>query len=446
MTHPVHDFAAVGLGPFNLGLACLTEPIEDLDGVFLEQAPRFEWHPGLLIEGATLQTPFMADLVTLADPTSPYSFLNYAKRQGRLYSFYIREDFFLLRTEYNRYCQWAAEQVSGIEFSTRVDWIERDESRDCYRLHATDTRTGEARVYHARRLVLGTGTVPVVPPCCRGLDGPAIHASDYLGHRETLQGRDWITVVGSGQSAAEVFHDLLADRERHGYGLSWITRSERFFPLDYSRLTLELTSPEFIDYMHGLPHTRREELMREQRALYKGIDQDLIARIRDLLYTRSVDREPPVELRTNSALQRAFREPGGGYELQFEHVEEGVSFSHRTDALVLATGYSHRVPAFVEGIADRIRWDDAGRYDVARDYSIDHGGDEIFVQNAELHTHGFVAPDLGMGPYRNACIIRALTGVEHYPIEQRIAFQRFGAPEPEPEPVAQSPQPREEVC
>nr|WP_252975656.1 SidA/IucD/PvdA family monooxygenase [Janibacter melonis] len=34
----------------------------------------------------------MADLVTLADPTSPYSFLAYLKACGRLYSFYIRED------------------------------------------------------------------------------------------------------------------------------------------------------------------------------------------------------------------------------------------------------------------------------------------------------------------------------------------------------------------
>ena len=28
MRTTVHDFAAIGLGPFNLGLACLTEPID----------------------------------------------------------------------------------------------------------------------------------------------------------------------------------------------------------------------------------------------------------------------------------------------------------------------------------------------------------------------------------------------------------------------------------
>jgi lysine N6-hydroxylase len=53
---------------------------------------------------------------------------------------------------------------------------------------------------------------------------------------------------------------------------------------------------------------------------------------------------------------------------------------------------------------------------------------EIFVQNAELHTHGFVTPDLGMAAYRNSCILREITGREVYPVERTIAFQEFGAP------------------
>ena len=47
---------------------------------------------GMMLEGTHLQVPFLADLVTLADPTSPYSFLNYLKEKGRLYPFYIREN------------------------------------------------------------------------------------------------------------------------------------------------------------------------------------------------------------------------------------------------------------------------------------------------------------------------------------------------------------------
>ena len=50
------------------------------------------------------------------------------------------------------------------------------------------------------------------------------------------------------------------------------------------------------------------------------------------------------------------------------------------------------------------------------------------MQNAEEHTHGFIAPDLGMGAYRNSVIIAAMLGREVYPVEKRIAFQEFGVP------------------
>src|SRR5699024_4988236 len=78
-TTEIHDLLAVGIGPFGLGLAALSEPLADVDAVFLDQRPEFRWHPGMMIEGSTIQVPFLADLVTMADPTSPYSFLNFLK-------------------------------------------------------------------------------------------------------------------------------------------------------------------------------------------------------------------------------------------------------------------------------------------------------------------------------------------------------------------------------
>ena len=62
----IFDFAGIGVGPFNLGLAALSDPVDGLDGVFLEQRDSFDWHPGMMLEPAHLQVPFMADLVTLA--------------------------------------------------------------------------------------------------------------------------------------------------------------------------------------------------------------------------------------------------------------------------------------------------------------------------------------------------------------------------------------------
>ncbi|MDH6128491.1 SidA/IucD/PvdA family monooxygenase [Kitasatospora sp. GP82] len=425
-----HDFIAIGLGPYNLGLACLTDPIEDLDGLFLESKPDFDWHPGMLLESATLQTPFMADLVTLADPTSPYSFLNYLKESGRLYPFYIREMFYPVRSEYNEYCRWAAARLRSVRFGHEVTSVEYDESRGRYTVRAVEVATGESTEHHARHLVLGTGTPPYLPETCDGLDGDFLHNSGYLAGKAALQAKESITVVGSGQSAAEIYYDLLAETDVHGYRLNWVTRSPRFFPLEYTKLTLEMTSPEYVDYFHALPEDTRYRLEAEQKGLFKGIDAELINGIFDLLYQKSIKGPVPTRLMTNTALTEAsYDETSGTYTLGLHHTEQQRDFSLSTQGLVLATGYRYRTPAFLEPVRDRIRWDRHGRFDVARNYSIDTTGRGIFLQNAGTHTHSITSPDLGMGPYRNSWIIRELTGREVYPVEKSIAFQEFGAPE-----------------
>ena len=71
----------------------------------------------------------------------------------------------------------------------------------------------------------------------------------------------------------------------------------------------------------------------------------------------------------------------------------------------------------------------AGRLLADASYAVDVTGHEVFVQNAEEHTHGFVAPDLGMGAHRSATILNAVTGREAYPVEKRVATQTFGVPE-----------------
>lgn len=423
-----YDFIAIGLGPFNLGLACLTDPIDDLNGLFLEREPGFDWHPGMLVDGSTLQTPFLADLVTLADPTSRFSFLNYLKETGRLYSFYIRESFFPLRREYVDYCRWAAGKLRTVRFGHRVTAVEYDGGTGAYLVH-TQRGGGQRRTYRAGRLVLGTGTPPYVPAACRDLGGDAVHSSRYLERKTSLQQRGHITVVGSGQSAAEIFLDLLRGAGDHGYELVWVTRSPRFFPLDYTKLTLELTSPDYVDYFQGLPAGTREQVLAGQAHLYKGINSELISEIFDLLYEQSLTAAARTRLLTGTALCRAEHDAATGtYTLGLRQQEQGRDHTLTTQGLVLATGYRHQTPEFLTPVTDRIAWDDRGRFAVRRNYSIDVTGAGIFVQNAELHTHGFTAPDLGMAAYRNSYLIRELLGREPYPVEKRIAFQEFGAP------------------
>jgi lysine N6-hydroxylase len=409
----------IGLGPFNLGLACLTEPITGLDGVFLESKPDFEWHAGMFLDGAHLQTPFLSDLVTLADPTSPYSFLNYLKEKGRLYSFYIRENFYPLRVEYDDYCRWAAGKLSSVRFDATVTEVTYDEGDELYTV-----RTHTGATYRARRLVLGTGTPPYLPEACRDLPGDYLHNSRYLEHKAGLQRKESITLVGSGQSAAEIYHDLLSEIDVHGYRLNWVTRSPRFFPLEYTKLTLEMTSPEYADYYHALPEPVRYRLTEQQKGLYKGIDGDLIDDIFDLLYRKNLGGPVPTRLLTNSRLRGASYQDGT-YTLSFRQEEQGKDFELRSDGLVLATGYRYTEPEFLKPVRDRLRYDSHGNHDIGRNYAIDVTGRGVFLQNAGVHTHSVTSPDLGMGAYRNSCIIRELLGTEYYPVEKSIAFQEF---------------------
>jgi lysine N6-hydroxylase len=424
----VYDIIGVGIGPFNLGLAALTKPIKELNCLFIDRKEEFNWHAGLMFDDATLQVPFMADLVTMADPVSKFSFLNYLKEADRLYKFYIREDFFILRKEYNKYCQWVLSQLDNCWFSQEVVTITFDESAELYSILLRNTVNDEANWYTAKQIVLGVGNTANLPAYVKPEHTKYVcHASDYLLRKKEFTQRDSLTVIGSGQSAAEVFNDLLQNR-REDAELNWFSRPDRFFPMEYSKLTLELTSPEYVDHYHSLPAAKRESILKGQNSLYKGINYDLINSIYDTLYQQSVDEEElPVTLSPCSELLSMEETSDRRIRLHFYHTQQERGFTKVTDAVILATGYSYSIPACLDNIRSLINVTENGKYLAARNYSIDKGRNSIFIQNGELNTHGFVTPDLGMGAYRNASIINSILGYEYYKVEKRIAFQNFTA-------------------
>lgn len=131
----VYDLLGIGIGPFNLSLAALCDGAPDLRTLFLDAKPAFSWHPGLLMEGTVLQVPFLADLVTMADPTSPWSYLNYLREHDRMFPFFFSERFHIPRREYDHYCRWVAGRLPSCRFDARVtelDWEEgRARARGC---------------------------------------------------------------------------------------------------------------------------------------------------------------------------------------------------------------------------------------------------------------------------------------------------------------------------
>lgn len=419
----IHDILGIGLGPFNLSLACLMAPLQDLDAVFLERKSAFSWHDGMMIPGTTLQNNFMADLVTLADPTSPFSYLNYCKQNRKIYHYYFRENFYLTRQEYNRYCQWAAAQLQSVHYNRQVTAIEYDQNLQCYIATVDDLEKQCQLQYRARRLVVGIGSVPNLPDFVEDSYQPS-HTGQYLRQKSRLQKARRITVIGSGQSGAEIYYDLLREIEQHGYQLYWITRSSRFFQMETGKLTLELITPDYAGHFYRLQDGQKKKALEDQVSIFNGINTSLIERIYDELDEKAPDAASRTHLYTNMALIGCQREHDQS-QLTFEHMQTGERYLFMTDEIVFATGYRYRIPEFMQGIADRIRVDSNGRYCQAEDYAVDVNGNEIYIQNAGFESHGLTNPDLGLNCFRNARIINAVLGRQVYGIEQATTFQSF---------------------
>lgn len=429
MTHDEpYDLLGVGIGPFNLSLAALAHSEPDLRCLFVDQRDRFSWHPGLLLDGAMLQVSFLADLVSLVDPTNPWSFLAYLRAHDRLLPFYLKERWRPSRREYDDYCRWVACSLPSCRFGATVADVAWDDEDGTF----TVALAGEQHPVRARNVVLGIGTAPSVPDVFAGLLGKQVfHAADYLERRDGLAGAGDVTVVGSGQSGAEVFLDLLRARRDNGWALRWLTRSPAFAPMEQSPLGLEHFTPDYTRYFRGLDECTRNQLLPAQWQLYKAISPDTIADIYDALYEERVTGDPPPVTLTPRTTVTAVRSIGEQLELRCQEALLDREVSVRTDRVVLATGYAPRRPAFLAGLGDAVRWDGSRPVDVDDDYRVPldpgiPGG--LFVQNAEHQRNGVGTPDLGLGAHRSAVILNAIAGRTVHRLPATNTFTTFGAP------------------
>ncbi len=429
------DLIGIGIGPFNLGLASLLSSHPQIVSTFFERKPQFSWHGGLLLEGTTLQVPFFADLVSMADPTHPLSFLNYLHEHDRLYHFYFYEKFMIPRREYDDYCRWAAGRLSSCNFGETVDAVQYDPGA---RHFVVQTRSdgGIATQYRARNLSIGIGTQPHIPDWARNAGATVFHTADLKLRQPQVGDCKRIVVVGSGQSAAEavlsLYRALTPQQVARGAQILWVSRSSGFFPMEYSKLGLEYFTPAYMTHFHRLSRDKRQQIVAGQALLYKGISAATIAEIYDLIYERSIGGQPAgLHLVANCAVDAV--DAAG---LQLTHRDTGERMSVQADAVVLGTGYRHHWPRWFDDLKRTvIATDPDGHAIIGADFCAsrrDGGEGRIFIQNAEVVHHGVGSPDLGLAPYRNTVIANALLGHDHYLMPQHSAFQHFGLPHDQP--------------
>ncbi|MFF8385380.1 lysine N(6)-hydroxylase/L-ornithine N(5)-oxygenase family protein [Streptomyces kanasensis] len=434
-----HDLVGVGIGPGNLSLAALAHGFPGgLDTVFFERAATFHSHPGRPVEGATARTPFLADLVTLADPTSPWTFLNYLRSRDRLLPFHAAGRLHMHRAEYDAYGRWVSDHLPGLHFRHQVDAVRWNPELDLFEVdHARLDPDGETEVLgraYARNVALGVGSQPDVPeplkPLVAAPTVPVLHSADYPAHREALLAAGHVTVVGSGQSGADVFLDLLRHRPPGREGMHWITRTDAFASAERSRLGLEHLTPDHARYFHELPEQARDALVPGGRR-HGAVARDTLDAIHDELYRRTVQGgRPDAVLTPGVHVRTAGRLATTKVELHLEHVRQGSRTRLTTDAVVLATGYRDRPlrrllaaldPYLRRDSRDRPRVDEHHR--LVLDPSVTGS---VYVVTSAAHTHGAGAADPGMTAWRSATVLNHLTGKEPYPLPGRTAFTSFG--------------------
>ncbi|WAH56500.1 lysine N(6)-hydroxylase/L-ornithine N(5)-oxygenase family protein [Pseudomonas silvicola] len=347
-----HDVIGVGFGPSNLALAIAIEEMRvnrqrPLDCLFIDKQQTYRWHGDTLASQSELQISFLKDLVSLRNPTSHFSFVNYLKEQGRLIDFINLRTFYPCRTEFNDYLRWVAEQFADQavygEQVLRLEPVAQKGPIDLLRVISRDA-AGVEHARQARSVVVSTGGTPRIPELFKAFrhDPRIFHHSSYLSSVAKLpcsQGKPMrIAIIGSGQSAAEAFidlHDSFPTVEA-----DMIVRGSALKPADDSPFVNEVFAPRYTELMFQQSAEQRKHLIEEfHNTNYSVIDPGLIERIYALLYRQKIsasNRHAVLCLRHVQGLEVTPQ----GIDLSTQDIATGQVHTKRYDAVILATGYS----------------------------------------------------------------------------------------------------------
>jgi L-ornithine N5-oxygenase len=216
------DLICVGFGPASLAIAialhdAALSPSPNV--LFLEKQPQFAWHAGMQLPGAKMQISFLKDLATPRDPRSYFTFLNYLFQKGRLNNFINLSTFLPSRMEYEDYLRWCAshfEREGKVGYGMEVEGVRVGERGADGKVTSWEVTArasnGNLVRRKAKQVVIAIGGRPVIPNNLQGLKH-VHHSSQFASNITHIQEREKgrqlrFAVLGSGQSAAEIFNDL----------------------------------------------------------------------------------------------------------------------------------------------------------------------------------------------------------------------------------------------
>ena len=425
----VQDLICIGFGPASLAIAIALEEANAsfLLGpkkprvTFLERQSEFAWHSGMQIPGAKMQISFLKDLATPRNPQSPFTFLNYLYRRNRLNQFINLGTFLPSRLEYEDYLRWCAGHFErqGIVFhgqevvqvSPDVPSPNGKVSRFCVVSRNPKTQKITKRI--ARHVVIAVGGKPMLPTELHQDHPRVIHSSRYMKVGEALTDKTkpyHIAVVGSGQSAAEIFNDL-PTRYPNAKEIM-IIKGSSLRPSDDSPFVNEIFDPDRVNGIYQQAEDLRALAIAKDRATNYGVVRlDLLEHLYQRLYMQRVQKPDSkdwkFQIKTHRRVVRTRESRDGKLLLQLRKLlEDGSDGSEAeelaVDAVFVATGYirnTHEDLMKDTRCLMREGSRDGEPFPVRRDYRVDFDEDKveknagIWLQGCNEKTHG-VSPNI----------------------------------------------------
>ncbi|WP_191260090.1 SidA/IucD/PvdA family monooxygenase [Amycolatopsis oliviviridis] len=411
MTEIQVGLLAIGAGPANLALAVAIEesgnPELAEQTLLLEQSPDIKWQRDLLMPWARSQVSFLKDLVTLRNPRSKFSFLNFLYEENRLDEFVNLGTFHPFRWEFSDYLQWVARSLDKvrIRYDAKVQRIEPARDADGSITGWTATLAGGDTI-HCRDLVVGGGRDTNVPEVFAGLPADRIiHSAQYRRRIAQLPPEAPLraVVVGGAQSAAEMFmalHDNLPNSTR-----TMIVRSVGPQNYQTSKFVNELFFPSFVDRFYDSPGEVREQLLDEMRLTnYAGAAPPFLDQLYTTLYQQRGLGGQRSRVRTLTEVVGA-RIEDDEVVLDLRDRTSGKVEPLHCDLVLLGTGFDQRMPAMVRDLADRVGLSEIS---VSRCYRVDLGDSAwgaVYLQGVNEATHGIADSLISVLAHRSRDIV-----------------------------------------
>lgn len=420
----MQDLICIGFGPASLAIAiALQERNANLLGPgpkvsFLERQIEFAWHSGMQLPGAKMQISFLKDLATPRNPQSPFTFLNYLYQKKRLNEFINLGTFLPTRLEYEDYLRWCAshfERQGMVFYGQEVVDVSPDikASKDAkvsrFRVTSRDLKTGKTTTRLSRHVVIAVGGKPKLPKEFLQDHPRVIHSSKYstkVGDALPDKTKPYqIAVVGSGQSAAEIFNDLPS--RYPNAEVTMIIKGSSLRPSDDSPFVNEVFNPDRVDAIYAQPEDQRALAIAKDRATnYSVVRLELLEHLYQRLYMQRLQIPAPedwkVHMKTHRQVVKMEPTKDGKLTLEMQSIlEDGRRATEleelAVDAVFVATGYErngHEDMMKNTQILMRDCCQDRLRFPVKRNYKVDFDVEKvedsagIWLQGCNERTHG----------------------------------------------------------